>query len=781
MKKIKLHIDSICYTYKPKEFIAAIKTRTQNQYNVGEYSIYEIKDYVERGYTISPGIMRNGIKAENWTEQQLFLIDIDNDIKDCPIITVDEALEICKQKNLKPNFYYYTYSSMEKKPKYRLGFIMEEIVFEENKRRIIQETLTSLFTQSDKSTKNADRIFHGTNKEFIILDESNTITFNDILNNYTPEEVKTTITNMIDNSLKSLIENFDFLSYLKKRNGKVHQENDKYIQFKHCELCGHNNDLTYYFNDKTFFCFSSSLNKGGTIIDYLMALNDWNVKEAIDYFKHTMYGIPRNDISNKYSENDELIKKFQELKIENTYTFDDKGISKLYADTYKDYLRFNTTANEWFYYNGKIWLEDERSMKATSKAEEFADNLLIYASRIGNEDIKSKFLKYITKLGQFKYREILIKDSKDVYCFSNNNLDKNDDLFNCQNGTFNLATFEFKEHNPNDMLSKISNVIYDPKAKADRFKSFINEVLEDDEKVDFVKKILGYSLTTETHIEALYIFLGENTRNGKSTLVETIAYMLGNNKGYAVTASAETIALKNNKDSRAPSEDIARLNNCRFLSVSEPPKNMLLDNALIKIMTGRDTLTARHLQQRQFEFRPKFKLFMNCNHLPLITDETLFLSSRINVITFDRHFTEFEQDPHLKDKLRTEKEISGIFNWCLEGLKSMRERTLIIPNIIHQANDKYRKSSDKICLFMEDCLTKSSTNTKVKDAYDEYKKWCVSNGCNYEGKVSFVDYLRKRNLLVNIATINGKTEKNVLKGYSLVNIPLVEELEIEGI
>lgn len=138
--------------------------------------------------------------------------------------------------------------------------------------------------------------------------------------------------------------------------------------------------------------------------------------------------------------------------------------------------------------------------------------------------------------------------------------------------------------------------------------------------------------------------------------------MLSNNKGYAVTASPETIALKNNKDSKAPSEDIARLNNCRFVSMSKQPKNMLIDNALLKVLTGRGTITARHLQQRQFEFIPKFKLFINTNHLPLITDETLFVSNRIIVINFDRHFDAYQQDLNLKNVLRTQREISGIFN-----------------------------------------------------------------------------------------------------------------------
>ena len=256
--------------------------------------------------------------------------------------------------------------------------------------------------------------------------------------------------------------------------------------------------------------------------------------------------------------------------------------------------------------------------------------------------------------------------------------------------------------------------------------------------------------------------------------------MLGNNKGYVVTASAETIALKNNKDSRAPSEDIARLNNCRFLSISEPPKNMLLDNALLKVLTGRDTITARHLQQRQFEFIHKFKLFINTNHLPLITDETLFVNNKIVVINFNRHFDAYQQDLNLKNVLRTQREIPGIFNWCIEGLKKFNEKKLIIPTLLTEANEKYRKSSDKIGLFMNDCLKESNTNIKVKDVYDEYQKWCLEIGISSEGKITFLDYFRKREIIAETATINEKTERNILKGYSIKRVPLIE-FDVEGI
>ncbi len=43
-----------------------------------------------------------------------------------------------------------------------------------------------------------------------------------------------------------------------------------------------------------------------------------------------------------------------------------------------------------------------------------------------------------------------------------------------------------------------------------------------------------------------------------------------------------------------------------------------------------------------------FKLYVNTNYLPVITDTTLFTSGRVLIIPFDKHFEEWEQDKGLK-------------------------------------------------------------------------------------------------------------------------------------
>lgn len=49
---------------------------------------------------------------------------------------------------------------------------------------------------------------------------------------------------------------------------------------------------------------------------------------------------------------------------------------------------------------------------------------------------------------------------------------------------------------------------------------------------------------------------------------------------------------------------------CRFCYACEPPKRMLFDTALLKSLLGRDSITARHLYQRETTFIPKFRLLL---------------------------------------------------------------------------------------------------------------------------------------------------------------------------
>lgn len=361
----------------------------------------------------------------------------------------------------------------------------------------------------------------------------------------------------------------------------------------------------------------------------------------------------------------------------------------------------------------------------------------------------------------------MLQDSRDVYYFSNEDLDTNDYLLNVQNGTIDLSkdTPKFLQHTPEMLLSKICNVNYNPAASCEEWEKFLGEIMQgNQEKIKYLQKIAGLSLTGNTQEETCFILYGSTTRNGKSTFCETLIYLLGD---YALTMKPESLAIKQNTDSRQASGDIARLAGCRFCNASEPPKRMLIDTALLKSLLGRDSITARHLHQREFSFIPKFKLVINTNYLPAITDDTVFTSGRINVISFDRHFEPEEQDKHLKDKLRQDSELSGILNWCIDGLRMYRKEGLYPPAAVQQATETYRTDSDKIGNFIKECLTETGKNSSIKSVYEVYSTWCSDNGYGTESKGNFISELKGKGLYATSGTVDRKTVKNIVKGYTV--------------
>lgn len=120
-------------------------------------------------HTWSPGVLRGGAKQENWIEQQLFAVDIDNEDKqtdalyskdDPRFLSLDAALERCERFGILPVFAYTTFSAPERE-KYRIVWCLPEKTQDSRIRQAIQLALMEVFREADISCKNADRIYFG--------------------------------------------------------------------------------------------------------------------------------------------------------------------------------------------------------------------------------------------------------------------------------------------------------------------------------------------------------------------------------------------------------------------------------------------------------------------------------------------------------------------------------------------------------------------------------------------------------------------------------------------
>lgn len=418
------------------------------------------------------------------------------------------------------------------------------------------------------------------------------------------------------------------------------------------------------------------------------------------------------------------------------YGRDEIGMGNMFADFFKPIARYNSERDIWFVYDGVVWQPDMENLKVAELAKLLADKLYLFALKITEEDARKRFIDRVRKLQLRKHRDTMLKDAKSVFPLSMKQYDQDIYLFNCKNGTLDLRTMEFREHRPEDYLTKVSPVVYDPEADCPRWRTFITEIMQGDKaRADYLQKAIGYSLTGDTRMECLFILYGPTSRNGKGTTMESILRIMGE---YGKNADPAMLQAKFNSQSNGPSEEIARLAGARFVNISEPAKKLTIDAALTKRLTGNDTITARYLHENSFEFRPNFKIFINTNHRPNITDLTLFDSGRIKIIPFDRHFDESEQDKDLKTTFATPENMSGILNWMLEGYKMFRSQGLEMPDSVINATEDYRMASDKIAQFCEACLvSKPGSMLRSKSVYNRYKQWSEANGYHAEGVKNF--------------------------------------------
>jgi putative DNA primase/helicase len=163
---------------------------------------------------------------------------------------------------------------------------------------------------------------------------------------------------------------------------------------------------------------------------------------------------------------------------------------------------------------------------------------------------------------------------------------------------------------------------------------------------------------------------------------------------------------------------------------SETPNKKFINTDLVKAVVGGDWVTGRELYKRPSKFKPFAKHYLAMNQLPSIEDDTHGMWRRINVIDFPRTFSENEMDVELTEKLVAE--LSGIFNWALEGYKRLRNQKFIFSESKSMQKNKqqYQTESNSVLDFYVNYLKKAHSDNSLvfKDVHDCYLKFCEKEG-----------------------------------------------------
>lgn len=412
------------------------------------------------------------------------------------------------------------------------------------------------------------------------------------------------------------------------------------------------------------------------------------------------------------------------------YEWSEIGMAALFGLLYSTEVRYCPEYKSWYTYESGAWRKDDGGILVSEKLKDFSRIMTLYCGEIVNDDLREKYTKFIASMGDRRMRDRILKDAQGECRIAASEFDSNPYLINCKNGTYDLRTLTFHEHRWDDFLTMQTAFDHtvNRTRRCDRWETFIDEVTQHDaEKAEYLQKALGYSMLGMSNEECMFILYGKTTRNGKSTMLNTIETMLGD---YSRVAPVGMICKGDRqKDAESASPTLAGLKGKRFVTMAESNEYGKLDEEKIKQYTGGEEISARALYQNAITFTPQFTLWLSCNDLPAVSDKSLFASDRLRVITFDRHFSPEEQDRNLKQELTTDEAMSGIFNWLIAGYLKYKRTGLDLPASMMRVMVQYENDNDLLYQFLNDrCEIDHDENTKCKDLYIAFKSWCRSQG-----------------------------------------------------
>lgn len=404
-------------------------------------------------------------------------------------------------------------------------------------------------------------------------------------------------------------------------------------------------------------------------------------------------------------------------------SWDDTGNANRFMDHFGDLVRYSFIDKKWYFYNGSFWEVDFRGNVRNLidlMVEDMAKEPIKAFGGLSQEDAEKEFRKHIKRSRSNSGKKAIQDELKHRVPVMPDEFDKERMLLNTKNGYLDLTSGILNEHDMNMMFSRETNAEFTDKTDAPEWYQFLHEIFDGDrELINYIQKAVGYSLTSSTKEQVMFILHGGG-RNGKSLFLETISDLMGT---YANSMQATSIMIKQNTGINT---DIARLKGARLVTSSEPNEGFRFDEGLIKQLTGGDKVTARKLYGEEFEFNPEFKLWLATNHKPIIrgTDDGIW--RRMIVIPFNVQIPEHKVDKDLKYKLQ--REASGILNWAVDGCLKWQREGLETPNSIKHSVEVYRNEMDVIEAFIEDCLIKDKSRTlPASQVYKLYKQWANDN------------------------------------------------------
>ena len=335
-------------------------------------------------------------------------------------------------------------------------------------------------------------------------------------------------------------------------------------------------------------------------------------------------------------------------------------------------------------------------------------------------------------------------------------------LVSLKNGIFDLQDSIVLPHSLGLFTQNSLPFSYDESAQCPQWMAFLESVWGDDrESIDALQEMFGYILSGDTRQQKFFNIIGPR-RSGKGTINKVLVDLLGQHNTVApqLEELCDTFGLQpwlgkllaSFTDARAPERN-------RSAVVSQ----------LLRIVGG-DTVTVNRKNKESWNGYLPTRIVIYSNEVLQLTENSNALTGRMVVLKMTRSFYDNE-DTNLSFKLKAE--LSGIFNWAMDGLKRRNERggQFVQPYSGRELLELMAELGNPIGSFVEDALEITPEAEVNKDhVFSCYKHWALKKsippGTELAFKRRFLAAIQEHRIVSDSRRVDGN-RVHVYRGVKL--------------
>jgi len=330
------------------------------------------------------------------------------------------------------------------------------------------------------------------------------------------------------------------------------------------------------------------------------------------------------------------------------------------------------------------------------------------------------------------------------------------ELITLKNGIFDINEMKLFPHDKTLHNCYSLNVNYDNKAKCPIWMEFLKSIFFGDndatDKIECLKQYTGLCMTTDMRYQKA-LFLSGAGANGKGVFLEIIRSILA--------PATVNISLKELCDPTATVNMLGKT----LAYDADITKKAVVDDGIFKKAVAGEEIRMKTLYKNPISAKSTCKILVAGNSLPHTKDTSKGYFRRWIIIKFGESFTGRE-DFNLVNKLK--KEIDGIFNWMVDGLKSLKEQGYIIePKSSGYEIAEYNNVASSVYSFFNENITINIMSEILgKDLYISYTSHCNKSNLRPLSKQSFFKEFENKFDAVVALDMN---KCKVFKGIEILN------------